>query len=808
MTLRQLLNQPCIFLDGGMGTFLQKAGLKSGELPESWNLTHPDFIESLHRSYYEAGSNIVLTNTFGASLLKFEEPVLDKVVRAAIRCVKAARSEAPGSQPRFVALDMGPTGKLLQPFGDFTLEEAVRLYRHTLSIALQEGVDLVFIETMNDLLETKAALLAVKESCDLPVFVSNAYGEDGRLMTGATPQIMVDLLEHMGADAVGINCSYGPDAMGPVIDQYLKHAHVPVIFKPNAGLPAVSESGETVYSLNAETFSRQMEKWVRAGVRIAGGCCGTTPDHIRKLRETCAAIQPARLSVPDTVMVTSNTACAVFGSRPLLIGERINPTGKKAMKAALAAQDMTVLLKEAIGQEEAGCDILDVNVGMPGIDEPAMLRKAAEEVQSVSSLPLQIDTSSPAAMEQALRTYRGKALINSVNGTEQSMRAIFPLMKKYGGVAIALTLDEHGIPASAQGRVQIARRIIECAADYGIPARDLIFDPLAMAISADEQAALVTLEALHRIRTELGGKTSLGVSNVSFGLPARGEINSVCFALAMEHGLSCAIINPYSDLLQKTYRAYLALHGLDPRCLGYIEYMQAHPDAAPSAPSAPAPASAGDTNGLSALTRAILHGLRDESGKLTRELLHARDGLEIINEDIVPALNRAGEGFEKHTLFLPQLLMCAEAASAAFEEIRLQTGKKDTQSHVPVVIATVRGDIHDIGKNIVRLMLESYGFPVTDLGRDTPPEDVLRAVLDLHAPVCGLSALMTTTVPAMEETIALIHEKAPFCHVMVGGAVLTQAYADRIGADSYARDAMGAVRCAQKAEEEYLKEHA
>ena len=806
MNARQLFDLPCILLDGGSGSFLQKAGLKSGELPETWNLTHPDVIRALHRAYFDAGSNIVLTNTFGANCLKHTPDALERIVREAVCHVREASAQSTGDQPRFAALDLGPSGRLLQPFGDFTLEEAVDLYKATLRYALKEGVDLVCIETMNDLLETKAALLAVKESCDLPVFVSNAYGEDGRLMTGATPEIMVDLLESMGADCIGVNCSYGPDVMGPVISEYLRLAHVPVLFKPNAGLPRVSETGETVYSLDPESFSRQMEPWVRRGVRAAGGCCGTTPDHIRQLRSRLSGIRPDTTHPEDAVRVTSNTRSVTFQTRPLLIGERINPTGKKAMKAALQAGDMNYLLREAIGQEEHGCDILDVNVGMPGIDEVHVLKQAAEEIQAVTGLPLQIDTSSAAAMEAALRTYRGKPLINSVNGKQESMDAIFPLMKKYGGVAIALTLDDSGIPDTADGRVRIARRILENAAAHGIPAHNLIFDPLAMTISADERAAMVTLETLRRIHDELGGKTCLGVSNVSFGLPARDGINSVYFALAMEHGLSCAIMNPYSQPMMQTYRAFLALHGLDSRCLEYIAFMQAHPAPSASAPALPEQPSE-SASAMSPLGHAILHGLRTESARLTQELLKQQEGLDIINREIVPVLNQAGEAFEKHTLFLPQLLMCAEAATAAFDEIRLQAGPKDaSEDHVPVVIATVKGDIHDIGKNIVRLMLESYGFPVTDLGKDTAPETILQAVLEKHAPICGLSALMTTTVPAMEETIRLLHEKAPFCHVMVGGAVLTQAYADRIGADSYARDAMAAVRCAQQAEAEYRKE--
>ncbi len=564
MDFRTYLQNNLVLLDGGMGTLLQAAGLPVGELPERWNLSHADEVTAIHRAYFDAGSNVVNTNTFGANPLKFDADELDVIIGAAVANARRAASESTGTQEKFVALDIGPTGKMLAPLGDFDFEDAVATFSAVVRLGVKHGVDLVTVETMNDAYETKAALLAVKENCDLPVLVSCAYGADGKLMTGASPAAMVALLEGMGADAIGVNCSLGPEALSPVVREYLRCASVPVLLKPNAGLPEMVDD-RTVYNVSPADFAASVADLVAEGVRVVGGCCGTTPAYIAALCAEIAArgLSPVPTNPKTDTVVSSYTHAVTFGQTPILIGERINPTGKKRFKQAIAEHDMGYILGEGIRQAEAGVHILDVNVGLPGIDEPILLTEAVGELQAVTDLPLQIDTSDPAAMERALRRYNGKALVNSVSGKEESMRAIFPLVKKYGGVVVALTLDEAGIPDSAEGRVAIARRILAVAAEYGIDKKDIVFDTLAMTVSASPEAANVTLEALGRIRRELGCHTSLGVSNVSFGLPARDAVNSTFFAMALSGGLSAAIMNPFSGDMMKTYYAFCALRGID-----------------------------------------------------------------------------------------------------------------------------------------------------------------------------------------------------------------------------------------------------
>lgn len=802
MTVLDYIKNHPLILDGGMGTLLQARGLQPGELPELWNLSHPEEIIAIQKSYFDAGSNVVNTNTFGANPLKFDRETLTAVIHAAIDCARAARDATQTPHEKFIALDIGPSGKMLAPLGDLDFEDAVSLFSTVIRIGADYGVDLVFIETMNDSYETKAALLAAKESCDLPVFVSNAYGSDGKLMTGASPEAMVAMLEGMGADAIGVNCSLGPKALAPIVDAYLAAASVPVLVKPNAGLPKVVD-GKTVYDVSPDDFADDVAAMLQRGVRIAGGCCGTTPDYIRALSARTADLTPVPVTKKHFTRIASYTHAVTFGDDPLLIGERINPTGKKKFKEALRAHDMDYIYREGLAQAECGVHILDVNVGLPEIDEAAVLSEAVCGLQAILDTPLQIDTSNPTAMEAALRRVNGKALINSVNGKAEVMDAIFPLAKKYGGVIIALTLDESGIPATAEGRLDIARRILARAAEYGIDKKDIVFDPLALTVSADDRAGIETLRAVKMIREELGCHTSLGVSNVSFGLPMRDLVNASFFTLALGAGLSAAIMNPYSASMMQSYHTYRALHGLDPSCVGYIAYTQSLPEspAAPTASSAAPAVQKTQTTYGSALQEAIVRGLRDRAGTLTSELLaQGADSLVLVQEEIIPALNIVGEGFEKKTVYLPQLLMSAEAAKAAFEAIKSVMQKDGGTASVkcPFVLATVKGDIHDIGKNIVRLLLENYGYAVSDLGRDVTPEAICDEVLRLHAPLCGLSALMTTTVPAMEETIKLLRERAPFCRVIVGGAVLTQEYADAIGADKYARDAMETVRYAEE----------
>ena len=821
MNFKTYLKQNIVYLDGGMGTLLQAQGLKPGEHPERWNLSHPEAIMEIHKAYYDAGSNVVSTNTFGANLLKFPEAELEEIVAAAFRNVKAAREQSTGVQEKFIALDLGPTGKLLKPLGDLHFEDAVAIFAKTVQLGVKYGAELILIETMNDSYETKAALLAAKENSTLPVLVSNAYGEDGKLMTGAAPAAMVAMLEGMGVDALGANCSLGPKQLRGVAEELLQYASVPVLLKPNAGLPREAD-GKTVFDVMPEEFAGELEALMQQGLRVVGGCCGTTPEYIKKVTEKTAGMQPVALSEKQITMVSSYTHAVVFADAPVLIGERINPTGKKRLKQALKENDMDYILSEGVAQQEKGVHILDVNVGLPEIDEVKMLETATCELQAILDLPLQIDTADIKAMEAALRRYNGKAMINSVNGKQESMEAVFPLVKKYGGLVVALTLDEDGIPATAEGRVRIAEKILKTAAEYGIAKKDIIFDTLAMTISADNQAAVATLRALKTIKKELGCHTSLGVSNVSFGLPNRDAVNGTFFALALENGLSAAIMNPHSPDMMKTYYTYKALKGMDENCAAYIEAAESF------APLGTAAVGNGNANAVSAagpdvaaggsqavgvnsnaagssdLQYAVIKGMKDRAAELTKKLLADKAPLDIVNGEIIPALNTVGVGFEEKKVYLPQLLMSAEAAKSAFEVIKQQisnnedvVSKEKSAGKAVFVIATVKGDIHDIGKNIVKLLLENYGYDVVDLGKDVPPETVVEKVVELHAPFAGLSALMTTTVPAMEETIRLLKEKAPWCKTVVGGAVLTQEYAERIGADKYAKDAMEAVRYAE-----------
>lgn len=796
MEILQYLKENTLYLDGGMGTLLQAQGLKSGELPERWNITHPDVIKKIHRDYFDAGSNVVNANTFGANSLKFEQEELEAIIKAAIDNAKAARAESNATQPKWVALDIGPTGRMLAPYGDFDFEDAVKTFATTVKLGVKYGADLILIETMNDSYETKAALLAAKENSDLPVFVSNAYGEDGKLMTGADPAAMVAMLEGMGADAIGVNCSLGPKALAGVVKEYLEYSSTPVILEPNAGLPKAVD-GRTVFDVGAEEFAEDVTALIKMGVRIAGGCCGTTPEYIRELVKLSSGVKVTDVGKKNITCVSSYTHAVEFGKKPVLIGERINPTGKKRFKEALKANDIDYILKEGISQQEKGVDILDVNVGLPEIDEVAMLKTAICELQAIIDLPLQIDTSDIVAMETALRRYNGKAMINSVNGKKESMDAVFPLVKKYGGLVVALTLDETGIPPKAEDRLNIARNILCEAEKYGIDKKDIIFDPLALTISADNTAGKETLRAVELITNELGCKTSLGVSNVSFGLPRRDIINSTFFSLAMGKGLSAAIMNPYSTEMMQAYYAFCALAGLDDNCESYINFAQELPQNTVNAKVEIKADSKKADEYKSELQKAIVKGLKEQAAAITKELIENVQPLTIVQEEIIPALDIVGKGFEEKRFYLPQLLMSAESAKSAFEVIKLNMSGETSDDKGTVVIATVKGDIHDIGKNIVKLLLENYGFNVIDLGRDVTPEEIAEKVIEVHAPLVGLSALMTTTVPAMEETIKLLRKKAPWCKVMVGGAVLNQEYADAIGADNYSKDAMGAVRYAE-----------
>ena len=791
--LRERLGKELLYFDGGMGTLLQERGLQPGELPETWNLLHAEEIREIHRKYIEAGSDIVLTNTFGANALKFHDDAysLEEIVNAAVGHVKAAAEQAGNGRRIYTALDIGPTGKLLKPMGDLDFETAYEAYKEVMIYGEKAGADLIHIETMSDTYELKAAVLAAKENTSLPVFATTIFDERGKLLTGADVPSVVALLEGLRVDAFGINCGMGPEQMIPILEQITKYSSLPVIVKPNAGLQK-QKNGQTYYDVSPEEFAEVMKKIVEMGAVVIGGCCGTTPDHIKAMADACRMIPIKPVEKKNFTMVSSYGQSVFLGTGSKIIGERINPTGKKRFKQALKEHDLDYILREGITQQDNGAHILDVNVGLPDIDEPALMKEVVQELQSVTSLPLQIDTVDVEAMEGALRIYNGKAMVNSVSGKQESMDKVFPLIQKYGGVVIGLALDENGIPADAEGRVQVAKKIIAEAAKYGIEKKDIVIDALAMTISSEPEGAKITLETLRRLRDEVGVCTVLGVSNISFGLPSRPIVNSIFYTMAMQNGLSVGIINPGSEDMMKAWYAFHALMALDSNCEKYIARYAQQPGTTPVQ-------AAGGKHTMT-LQSAIERGLKEEASSITAELAEQKDALDIINEELIPALNNVGEGFEKGTVFLPQLLMSAESAKSAFAVLkeRMDQSGEVQEKKGKVILATVKGDIHDIGKNIVKVLLENYSFDVIDLGKDVPPEKVVETVLEQDVHLVGLSALMTTTVVSMEETIRQLREKAPDCLVMVGGAVLNQEYADMIGADFYGKDAMQSVHYAQK----------
>ena len=789
MGIREKIKEKRLYFDGGMGTLLIEKGLMPGELPETWNITRPNDIISIHMDYIRSGADIITANTFGANSLKFSDP--EEIITAAICNAKKAVAAFDGE--KYVAYDVGPLGRLLKPLGDLDFEDAVSVFARGMVAAQKAGADLILIETMNDAYETKAAVLAAKENTSLPVFVTNAYDASGKLMTGATPEAMVALLEGLRVDALGINCSLGPEQMLPVVKELIEYSSIPVIVNPNAGLPK-EENGRTVYDVDANRFSDVMVRIADMGACILGGCCGTTPEYIRMTVRKTKDI-PFRLPQPkNDTLVSSYTHAVAIGQKPVIIGERINPTGKPKFKDALRQNDIDYILREGIAEEEHGAHILDVNVGLPEIDEVNMMTRVVTALQSITSLPLQIDTVDPEALEKALRLYNGKALINSVNGKEESLEAVLPLAAKYGGVLIALTLDEKGVPETAEGRLAIAEKIVKRAEKYGISKKDIIADPLAMTVSANPQSANVTLEAIKLIKSKLGIGTSLGVSNISFGLPQRDFLNAAFFTMALSDGLDCAIINPLSTEMMKSYHTFLALTAQDKMCEEYIDFAS---NVVSESKFTKLQAAGKNDADSSDLTKSIKKGLCDAAQRDAEKLLETLDGLDVINGYIVPALDEVGKGFENKTVFLPQLLMSAEAAKAAFSVIQGKMQNRSEAGKGKIVLATVKGDIHDIGKNIVKVLLENYGFDVIDLGKDVPPLTVVEAVKKSSAALVGLSALMTTTVHAMEETIALLRKDCPGVKVVVGGAVLTQEYADMIGADFYSKDAMQTVRYAE-----------
>lgn len=807
MKILDEIGKRIILFDGGMGSVLQDKGLKPGELPEVWNIRHPEVITEIHRSYLEAGCDIINTNTFGANRLKYnrdEEYSLETIVTAAFENAKKAVEEAEKTTGKrgWLALDMGPTGKLLKPLGDLDFEKAVDIYKEVVELGVKNGADCILIETMSDSYELKAAVLAAKENSVLPVFATVTFDERGKLLTGGDVVSTVALLEGLGVDALGVNCGLGPVQMKRIAEILCREASVPVIVTPNAGLPR-SEERKTVYDIDADEFARVVKEIAEGGASIVGGCCGTTPEHIRKTAELCKDIVPVPITRKNKTIVTSWSHGVEIGKGPVIIGERINPTGKSKLKQALRDKNLDYLLQEGVVQQDNGAHVLDVNVGLPEINEPEMMKEVVKELQSVLDLPLQIDTSDPEAMEGAMRIYNGKPLVNSVNGKEESMASVFPLVKKYGGVVVALTLDEKGIPETADGRLAIADKIYRRAEEYGIGKKDIIIDALCLTVSSDSKGALTTLETVRRI-TENGGKTVLGVSNISFGLPHREIINGAFFTMALQSGLSAAIINPNSDSMMRAYYSFRALADLDAQCADYIARYAGLPKAADvfggAGTSGMGGMSAGNSSAAGSLGESVEKGLREQAVQNVKVLLEEKEALSIIQEEMIPALDVVGKRFEEGTMFLPQLLMSAEAAKAAFDVIKdkMAVSGESQEKKGKIILATVKGDVHDIGKNIVKVLLENYSYDVIDMGKDVPPETIVEKAVEEHVPLVGLSALMTTTVPSMEETIKQLRKSAPWVKVMVGGAVLTEDYAKTIDADRYCKDAMASVKYAEE----------
>lgn len=791
--IKERLGKELLYFDGGMGTLLQERGLKPGELPEVWNIEKSSEIVDIHRQYYEAGSDIVLTNTFGANALKFHDGAyqLQNVIEAAVENARKGQKQA-GITDRelYIALDMGPTGKLLKPMGDLAFETAYEAFKEAAVYGEQAGVDFIHIETMSDTYEVKAAVLAAKENTKLPVFVTMIFDEKGKLLTGGDVPSVVALLEGLRVDALGINCGMGPVQMMPILKEIRSYTSLPIVVKPNAGLPK-QKDGETYYDVHPDSFAQSIKEIVEMGACLVGGCCGTTPAHIKAMAEACRTVQILPPVFRSDTIVSSYGSAVTLTDCPIIIGERINPTGKSKFKQALKEHNLDYILKEGINQQDQGAHILDVNVGLPDIDEVAMMQEVVMELQSITSLPLQIDTVDIRAMEAAMRIYNGKPMVNSVSGKQESMDEVFPLIQKYGGVVIGLTLDEAGIPTTAEGRLKVAGKIIEEAKKYGIDKKDIVIDVLAMTISSEPEGAKTTLEALRLVRDTYGVRTALGVSNISFGLPNRPIINANFYTMAMQNGLSAGIVNPASEAMMQSYHSYCALMNFDLNCEIYIrQYGNA--------------AKKENANQMEVskmtLKAAIEKGLKEEAYQLARQLAAEMEPLAIINTYMIPALNEVGKGFEEGTLFLPQLLMSAEAAKQAFAVLKeaLEKAGIAQEKKEKVILATVKGDIHDIGKNIVKVLLENYSFDVIDLGKDVAPELVVETARKEKVKLVGLSALMTTTVVSMEKTITLLRKEIPDCKVMVGGAVLNQEYADMIGADFYGKDAMQSVHYAEE----------
>lgn len=779
--IKELLNENYILLDGAMGTMLQKSGEMGDTLPEVLNIEKPELITSIHKAYKDAGAQIVYANTFGANRYKMKDAGY-----SVSELIGAAVNNALGSGAK-VALDIGPIGKLLEPLGDLSFEEAYDIFKE--EVLAGKDADIVVIETMTDLLETKAAVLAAKENSDKPVFVTMTFEENRRTFTGVSIASMCHTLEGLGVDALGVNCSLGPKELLPIVEEIVSEVSIPVIVKANAGLP---DPVTNEYSLKPEDFATHYKEMRKMGVKVFGGCCGTTPEYIEEIAKVLKSAEVEKEEHARTLNVCSPTKTVKVDS-PKIIGERINPTGKKRFKQALIEQDMNYILSQAIEQVDAGADILDVNVGLPEIDEPEMMVKTIKALQAVVDVPLQIDSSDPEAIEAGLRVYNGKPIVNSVNGDDEVLDSILPIVKKYGASVIGLTLDSNGIPKTVEDRINIAKKIMDKALSYGIPREDIIIDCLTMTVATDQNAAKDTLRALKYVKDELGLRTVLGVSNVSFGMPNRPRVNQVFLHMALNYGLDLPIINPNIPAMTDTVKNYGSLEDIDVDSFDFFEYANIETEEEDD----------NKTEQIDDPKEAILYamqkGLSEKAVNITKQLLESKTPMEIINEYLIPSLDKIGEKFEEGTLFLPQLIMAADTAKDCFDIIKTHlanTGEK-TESKGKIIVATVKGDIHDIGKNIVKVILENYGYDVIDLGRDVAPEEILETTKRENVKLVGLSALMTTTLPAMQDTINLLKDLDDV-KVMVGGAVLTEDYSKQIGADYYSKDAKMSVDIAKK----------
>ncbi|WP_251861708.1 homocysteine S-methyltransferase family protein [Clostridium sp. Marseille-Q2269] len=787
MDVREYIKNNTLIFDGAMGTMLQKAGLKISDLPEDLNIKQPEKIINIHKKYIDAGAQVVTTNTFGANELKLKtsEFSVENIIDAAINNVKVAK----GNKEILIALDIGPIGQLLEPMGTLKFEEAYEIFKKQVVQGKKSGADIILIETMTDLYEAKAAILAVKENTDLPVFCTMTFEKNKRTFTGCTPLSMVLTLEGLGVDALGINCSLGPNELGDIVDELIKYSSIPVMVQPNAGLPKVINE-ETIYDVKPKEFADFQKSIVEKGVRIVGGCCGTTDKFIKEISCALTNVKVKKLEQKNITGVCSATN-AVLIDGVKIIGERINPTGKKLFKEALKNNDIDYILKEAINQVEAGADLLDVNVGLPEIDEEETIKKVIKEIQSIIDTPLQIDSNNPKVIESALRLYNGKAIVNSVNGEDKILENVLPLIKKYGAAVVGLTLDDKGIPKKAEERLKIAKKIVNKALEYGIRREDVFIDCLVLTASAQQEEIRETLKAVTLVKDKLGVKTVLGVSNISFGLPNRELINKTFLAMSLNSGLDLPILNPNNKEMINIINAFKVLNNEDKGSVNYIE-TYGNKDIKHNGPKT-------ENHDLT-LKEMVVKGIKEEAYNKTKELLKDREELSIINKELIPALDEVGDKYEKGIIFLPQLIQSAETVKKSFGAIKenFKDSNSPKISKGKILIATVKGDIHDIGKNIVKVILENYGFDILDLGKDVEEERIVEEAKKNNIKLVGLSALMTTTVKSMENTIKLLRERGVDCKVFVGGAVLNEEYAQMIKADYYAKDAKEAVDIAKR----------